>query len=105
MKPVDVMVENNIAYCVDHTKENPKFKTRNHVRISKSKNIFAKDSASNWPVMKKVENAISWTYVMWRFGVVIVTTAQLHSTKAELRFCAGSNPACSVLEIRDGEDL
>ena len=33
------------------------------------------------------------------------TTAQLHSTKPELRFCAGSNPACSVSEIRDGEDL
>ena len=32
-------------------------------------------------------------------------TAQVHSTKPELRFCAGSNPACSVLEIRDGEDL
>ena len=35
----------------------------------------------------------------------IVTTAQLHSTKTELRFCAGSNPACGVSEIRDGEDL
>ena len=23
----------------------------------------------------------------------------------QLRFCAGSNPACGVLEIRDGEDL
>ena len=32
-------------------------------------------------------------------------TAQLHSTKPELRFCACSNPACSMLEIRDGEDL
>ena len=31
--------------------------------------------------------------------------AQLHSTKPELRFCAGSNPARGVLEIRDGEDL
>ena len=28
-----------------------------------------------------------------------------HSTKPELRFCTGSNPACSVSEIRDGEDL
>ena len=40
-----------------------------------------------------------------RRGVVVTTTAQLHSTKPELRFCAGSNPACSVSEIRDGEDL
>ena len=42
---------------------------------------------------------------MWRRGVVVVTTTQLHSTKPELRFCGGSNPARSVLEIRDGEDL
>ena len=27
------------------------------------------------------------------------------TTKPELRFCAGSNPACGMLEIRDGEDL
>ena len=28
-----------------------------------------------------------------------------HSSKAELRFCAGSNPTRGVSEIRDGEDL
>ena len=38
-------------------------------------------------------------------GVVVIATAQLHSTKPELRFCAGSNPARGVSEIRDGEDL
>ena len=38
-------------------------------------------------------------------GVVVITTAQLHSTKTELRFCAGSNPAHGVSEICDGEDL
>ena len=42
---------------------------------------------------------------MWRCGVMVVTTTQLHSTKPELRFCAGSNPARGVLEIRDAEDL
>ena len=36
---------------------------------------------------------------------MVITTAQLHSTKSELRFCADSNPARGVLEIRDGEDL
>ena len=41
----------------------------------------------------------------WRRGVVVITTTQLHSTKPELRFWAGSNPARSVLEIRDGDDL
>ena len=43
--------------------------------------------------------------ILWRRGVVVITTAQLHLTKAELRFCAGSNSACGVSEIRDGEDL
>ena len=42
---------------------------------------------------------------IYRCGVVVITTAQLHSTKSELRFCAGSNPACGVLEICDGEYL
>ena len=38
-------------------------------------------------------------------GALVITTAQLHSTKPELRFSAGSNPAGGVLEIRYGEDL
>ena len=37
--------------------------------------------------------------------LVVITTAQLHSTKSELRFCAGSNPACGVSEICDSENL
>ena len=41
----------------------------------------------------------------WRHGVVVIATAQLHSTKPELRFCAGSNPVRGVSEICDGEDL
>ena len=32
-------------------------------------------------------------------GVVVIATAQLHSTKPELRFGAGSNPASGVSEI------
>ena len=42
---------------------------------------------------------------MWRRGVVVITTAQLHSAKPKLRFCAGSNPPRGVSEFRDGEDL
>ena len=42
---------------------------------------------------------------MWRRGVVVIASAQLNSTKPELRICAGSNPAHGVSEIRDGEDL
>ena len=41
----------------------------------------------------------------FRSVIVVITTAQLHSTKPELRFCIGSNPAHSMPEIRDGEDL
>ena len=40
-----------------------------------------------------------------RRGVVVITAAQIHSNKPELRFCADSNPARDVSEIRDGEDL
>ena len=42
---------------------------------------------------------------LWRRGIVVITTGQLHSAKPELRFCAGSNPTRGVLEIRDDEDL
>ena len=41
----------------------------------------------------------------WRCSVVVITTAQFHSTKPEFRFCAGSNPTRGVSEICDGEDL
>ena len=41
----------------------------------------------------------------WHRGAVAINTAQLHSSKPELRFCAGSYPARCVSEIRDGEDL
>ena len=42
---------------------------------------------------------------LWHRGVVIITTAQLHSTKPELRFCTGSNLARDKLEICNAEDL
>ena len=41
----------------------------------------------------------------WRHGVVVIITAQLHSTTPELRFCSGSNPARGVSGILDGEDF
>ena len=42
---------------------------------------------------------------LWCRGVVVITTAQLHSTKTGLGFCAGSNPGRGVFEIHDGWDL
>ena len=38
----------------------------------------------------------------WHRGVVVITTAQLHSAKSELRFCASSNATRGVWEICDG---
>ena len=43
--------------------------------------------------------------MLWRRGLVVITTAQIHSAKSELRFCAGLNPARGVSEICDGENL
>ena len=35
----------------------------------------------------------------WHCSVVVITTAQLHSTKPGLKFCSGSNPARGVPEF------
>ena len=67
-------------------------------------------------VFSEMLRAIKKSWVLWQIfittlqtvkhrGVVVITAAQLHSTKSELRFCAGSNPARGVSEIRNGEDL
>ena len=65
--------------------------------------MWTGDNLSIIKVHKAVslKNDISWrnyssSLFKWRRGVVVITTAQLHSTKPELRFCAGSNPARRV---------
>ena len=49
-------------------KKNPKFKIIDIVRITKYKNIFAKDYPPNWSeevfMIEKVKNTVSWTYVI-----------------------------------------
>ena len=49
----------------------------------------------------------SWilSFAETHHGVAVITIAQLHPKNPEFRFCAGSDPAYSVLEIRDSEDL
>ena len=47
----------------------------------------------------------SWSFWLWRHGVVVITTAKFHSTKPELRFYTGSNPTRGVSEICNGENL
>ena len=36
---------------------------------------------------------------------MVVITAKPHSGKPGFRFCVGSNPACGVLKIDNGEDF
>ena len=48
------------------------------------------------------QHTINNGLMTWRRGVVVITSAQLHSTKPELRFHAGSRPAAGW---RFGEDL
>ena len=61
MEPVDVKP----TMYIDFNKENNN-EGLDHVRISKFKNIFAKDFVRNWSeevfVIKKVKN-VPWTYV------------------------------------------
>ena len=49
-----------------------------------------------WELLKQLKH--SW-------HLVVITTAQLHSTKPVHRFCAGSNPARGMSKICDSEDL
>ena len=48
--------------------KDPKFKVGDPVRISKHKNIFAKEYMPNWLeeifVIKKIKNTVPWTYVI-----------------------------------------
>ena len=68
MKPVDAKYNTYINFIKEINDKDPKFKVGDHVKISKYKNIFAKGYTSNWSeelfVIKKVENAFPWTYVI-----------------------------------------
>ena len=48
---------------------------------------------------------ISYTAYSGCLRLICTVWCRGDSTKHELRICAGSNPACSVSEIRNGEDL
>ena len=68
MKPIDVKDNTYINTAKEINKKDPKFKVGDRVRISKYKNIFAKDYTPNWSeevfVIKKVKNTVPWTYVI-----------------------------------------
>ena len=68
MKPIDVKNNIHIDFGKEVNDNDPKFKVGDHVRISKYKNIFAKDYTPNWSeevfVIKKIKSTVPWTYVI-----------------------------------------
>ena len=68
MKPIDIKDNTYFNTDKDTNDKDPKFKVGDRVRISKYKNIFAKDYTTNWFeevfVIKKVKNTVPWTYVI-----------------------------------------
>ena len=68
MKPIDVKDNTYIDFKKEFNDKNPKFKTGDHERISKYKNIFAKGYMPNWSeeifVFSKIENTVQWSHVL-----------------------------------------
>ena len=68
MKPVDIKDNTHIDFKKEVNDKDPKFKVRDHVRISKYRNIFAKGYTPNWSeevfAVSKIKNRVLWTYVM-----------------------------------------
>ena len=61
-KPIDVTGDSYAEYNENPNKKDPKFKVGDHVRISKYKNIFAKEYTRNWLeevfVVSKIKNKV-----------------------------------------------
>ena len=68
VKPTDINFDSYAEYNVDFDDTDPKFKVGDHARISKHKNIFAKEYAPNWSeevfIISKIKNTVPWTYVL-----------------------------------------
>ena len=68
MKPTGVKDNTYIDFGKEVNDNGPKFKAGDHVRISKYKNIFAKDYTPSWSeevfVIKEIKNTLPWTYVI-----------------------------------------
>ena len=62
MNPIDAKDNTYINIGKEVNDKDPKFKVADHVRITKHKNIFAKDYASNWSeeifVIKEIKNIV-----------------------------------------------
>ena len=68
MKSVGVKSSTYIDFNKQISKDHPKFKVTNHVKISKYKNTLAKGYVSNWSeeafMIKKDDNTVLWTYML-----------------------------------------
>ena len=68
MKPVDVKSNTYSNSSKEISDKDLKFKIGDIVRLSKFRNIFAKDYVPNWSeevfVIKYVKNTASWTYII-----------------------------------------
>ena len=68
MKPIDITGDYYVEYDENPNKKGLKFKVGDHVRISKYKNIFAKEYTPNWSeevfVINKIKNTVPWAYAI-----------------------------------------
>ena len=48
MKSIYVQPDSYAKYNINHNERHPKFQVRDHVRISKRRNIFAEGYTPNW---------------------------------------------------------
>ena len=66
MKPIDVADNNKRVYIDEHNEKDSRFKVGDRVRISKSKNIFAKGYTPNWSseifIVDKINDTVPYTY-------------------------------------------
>ena len=67
-KPIDVKGNTYINIDKELNDKDLNFKVGDHVRISKYKNIFAKDYTADWSeevfAIKEIKNTVPWTYVI-----------------------------------------
>ena len=72
MKSFDIKSSKYIDFNKENDKEEPKLEVGDHVRISKHKNVLIKGYVPNWSeevfVIKKVKNAVPWTYIISDFN-------------------------------------
>ena len=66
VKPIDVKDNTYINTDKKINNKDPKFKVGDRVRISKYKNVFAKEYVPNWSeevfAVNKIKNTVPWTY-------------------------------------------